>query len=165
MPQNQFENRGENQPPSPLPSTLGELRSSAWPASLIAGRSVKDELRSNLIRKTKAPRKALSRHRRLRRHRRAAGGQRTSFPPQLHSARAARPGEDASDPHADHAARSLDSLSWQAVRFTTIPYAPLCRPLQAADSRSRAMRHRLRGWRPTIVTWKNWPRPMSRSRT
>jgi magnesium chelatase subunit I len=40
-------------PQNPLPSTLGELRSSAWPATLIASRSVKDELRSNLVNKIK----------------------------------------------------------------------------------------------------------------
>src|SRR5438094_8844815 len=39
--------------PLDLPRTLGELRSSAWPESLIAGRSVKDELRANLTCKLK----------------------------------------------------------------------------------------------------------------
>ena len=37
-----------------LPGTLGELRSSEWTAERIAHRSVKDELRENLIRKLRA---------------------------------------------------------------------------------------------------------------
>src|SRR5579885_3653742 len=36
-----------------LPRTLGELRASAWPENRLARRSVKDELRSNLICKLK----------------------------------------------------------------------------------------------------------------
>src|SRR5947209_8231849 len=43
----------EQPTPLDLPQTLGNLRSSAWPESLIASRSVKDELRSNLICKLK----------------------------------------------------------------------------------------------------------------
>jgi len=39
--------------PSELPLTLGELRSSAYPENLLARRSVRDELRSNLICKLK----------------------------------------------------------------------------------------------------------------
>ncbi|HWE00036.1 MAG TPA: hypothetical protein VG345_13390 [Bryobacteraceae bacterium] len=38
---------------SELPRTLGELRTSAWPENRLARRSVKDELRSNLICKLK----------------------------------------------------------------------------------------------------------------
>jgi len=41
------------QPNSELPRTLGELRVSAWPENRLARRSVKDELRSNLICKLK----------------------------------------------------------------------------------------------------------------
>src|SRR4051812_35248872 len=43
----------EQQTPLDLPQTLGDLRGSAWPESLIGSRSVKDELRSNLIGKLK----------------------------------------------------------------------------------------------------------------
>ena len=41
------------QPNPELPRTLGELRGSAWPENRLARRSVKDELRSNLICKLK----------------------------------------------------------------------------------------------------------------
>ena len=41
----------QNTPSLDLPRTLAELRTSAWPASLVAGRSVKDELRANLMAK------------------------------------------------------------------------------------------------------------------
>jgi magnesium chelatase subunit I len=59
MPQSQPQSRQQSQPPSKpqsavdLPRTLGELRSSEWPASLLESRSVKDELRSNLVAKLK----------------------------------------------------------------------------------------------------------------
>ncbi len=39
---------------SDLPSTLGELRQSAWPEDRLARRTVKDELRSNLIPKLRS---------------------------------------------------------------------------------------------------------------
>src|ERR1700722_14633904 len=39
---------------STLPGTLGGLRIGAWTESVLAARSVKDELRANLIRKLKS---------------------------------------------------------------------------------------------------------------
>src|SRR6201993_2618804 len=41
-------------PPTELPGTLGELRRSAFCEKRLAGRTVKDELRSNLIAKLKS---------------------------------------------------------------------------------------------------------------
>ena len=88
--------------PSGLPHTLGSLRASNKYQNV---RSVKDELRENLICKLEKKAGAVSRHRGLRRHRGAAGGERGALEAQLHSAGPARAGEDAPDPHADDAAR------------------------------------------------------------
>jgi magnesium chelatase subunit I len=55
MPQTPSQNSASSrsQISADFPRTLGELRLSAWPESLIAGRSVKDELRSHLVGKLK----------------------------------------------------------------------------------------------------------------
>ena len=93
-----------------LPRTFGALRASSFSEAKLANRTVKDELRSNLICKIQRGEDTVSGHRRVRRHGRAAGGQRGSFAPQLHSARTARAGQDAPDPHADHAAGRMDAV-------------------------------------------------------
>ena len=67
--------------------TLGKLKDSGYRT-----RSVKDELRSNLIKKLRVG-ENFSRDRWLRRHRYPAAGQRRPGATQPHFARSARPGE------------------------------------------------------------------------
>ena len=92
----------------PKPQTLGELkRIPDFDAGRVS-RSVKDEMRSNLLRNS-ARRSTLPGHSRLRRHRRSANRQRHSLPPQFHSAGPARPGQKPHPARPDRPARRRNS--------------------------------------------------------
>ena len=89
-------------------STLGALREAVARGD-VPHRTVREEVRDNLIRKLRDRRDLVSRHHRLRRQRRAADGQRAALAAQLHPARPARSGEDPAAPRAHDAARRGDS--------------------------------------------------------
>ena len=101
------------------PATLAQLRTDVA-AGRLPRRSVKDEIRSNLIARLALAGAAVPGHHRLRRHRRAADRQRDPVAAQLHPARPARPGEE---PHPARARRICSTRRFRscpAARSTTI---------------------------------------------
>ena len=93
-------------------------------------RSVKDEIRDNLITRLRAQRAAVSRHHRLRRHGRAADRQRDPVAPQLHPARPARPGQEPDPARPHHAARRAVPVM-PGCEIHDDPLAPLCAACRA----------------------------------
>ncbi len=110
-----------------FPSTLGSLRQSSFTEQRIANRSVKDELRENLICKLQRGETLFP----------GVVGYEDTVVPQVVNAvlsrhnfillGLARPGQDAPDPHADHAARSSICRTSRAARSATIRITPICR--------------------------------------
>ena len=90
--------------PAELPRTVGELRAAGH-----AYRTVKEELRDNLLARLRTGETALPRHRRLRRHRAARGRAGHPGRPRHGAARRARPGQDPADPLAGRPARRVDA--------------------------------------------------------
>ena len=78
----------------PKPRTLGELKRIPDFDAGSVSRSVKDEIRGNLLRFDRARRAAFSRHSRIRRYRRAANRQRPALAPQFYSSGTSRPGQE-----------------------------------------------------------------------
>ena len=116
-----------------LPNTLRFTKKERFYGSIVSlRRSVKDELRANLICKLQRREELFPRHRRLRGQRRSAGGQRDSVPAQFHPAGIARTGENPPDPHADHAVRSVDALR-RRMRDSRQSVRPDLPPMQGAD--------------------------------
>ena len=112
----------------PLPQTLGELRTSTlFSEARLKSRSVKDEMRTNLIARLKTRETIFPGIVGLRRHGRSADRERGSLEAELHSARAARPGEEPHPARADGAARRATALHRRAARFATILIVPLCK--------------------------------------
>mgnify|MGYP003694555801 CR=1 FL=1 len=99
--------------PAPAPFV-----SSRPPAT--ATRTVKDELRANLIARLKRARTAVPGHHRLRAHGRAADRQRHPVAPRLHPARAARAGQDAPAARRWSSSWTSGSRRSRAARCTAI---------------------------------------------
>ena len=103
--------------------------------------------------------RAVSRHSGLRRHGGAAGGERHSVAPQFHSAGPARPGQDAADPHADHAAGRVHAVRGR-LRNPRQPVPADLPPLPRPDrGEGRRDAHRA-GSTASSATWRSWPRRM-----
>ena len=93
--------------PSHLPATLGALKRDA--GGRRSHRTVKDEVRANLIQRLRAGEPLFSGVVGVRRHGHPAAGQRHSLEAQLHPAGAARPGQDAA------AARASSTLLDESI--------------------------------------------------
>ncbi len=124
---------------SSLPGTLGELRGSAYNESIQATRSVKDELRANLIRKLKSREELFP----------GIVGFDDTVVPQIVNAILSRhnfillglrgQAKNAAHPNADHSARSRGCHTSPAVKSGIIPtpqFAAPCRDLIAASGDS-----------------------------
>ena len=125
-----------------LPQTLGELRKSQYTPERVS-RSVKDELRDNLItrlRTTASTKESLFPGIvGLRRHGRPADRQRGALAPQLHSARLARPGKVSHSARVDHSARPIFTLR---RRFRTARQpVRAAQPLLKEPDRRKRRRH------------------------
>ena len=119
-------------PPADLPRTLGELRAAGHEF-----RTVKEELRDNLLDRLRSRRAALPRHRRLRRHRAARGRAGAARRPRHGPARRARPGQDPADPRPDRPARRVDARSSTGSELREHPYLPLTPAHPPAGRRDR----------------------------
>ena len=139
------------------PATLGALKK-ALARGDYARRSVRDEVRDNLIVKLRARRAAVSWRRRLRRNRDSATRQRDSRQAPLHPARPARPGEDAAHPRAGRPARRGDP-GRAGQRDPRRSAGADCRPTGAPWSPPKATTCPSTGGRARPATWRSWRRP------
>ena len=141
-----------------LPRTLGELRRSRFSEERLCRpfRKGRNSRKPDLP--LAAKRTAVSGHRRIRRHRSAAGRQCRSVAAQFHSAGPARPGQDATDPHAhDVTGRVLPYVAGCEIHDN--PYRPICRRCRDTASPRWATKRRSLGCIATSATSRNWRRP------
>ncbi len=143
---------------SPQPKNLGELRRSQWSEERIAQRSVRQELRENLLCKMEKGEPLFP----------GVHGYDDTVIPQiinailvaasLHSAGAARAGEVAHHPRArchSWTRRCRWSRAARSTTILTIRFAGRA----ASASPPKATPRPSRGCRATSATWKSWPRP------
>ena len=150
--------RGVGDRMSPQPKNLGELRRSPWSEEKIAHRTVRQELRENLLAEDREGRTALPRRARLRRHGDPADRQRPSFAASFHSARPARTGEVAHPARPRKLSRCADS-GRRRLRDQRQSLPPDL-PRLPRTNRRRRRRHADRlAWRASSATSKNSPRP------
>ena len=140
-----------------MPTTLGALRASGYRA-----RSVREELRENLLAKMRERRADLLGRDRLRGHRRARGRERDPVRARPDLPGRARAGEDAHDPPAHRAARRVDA-GGRGQRDPRRPDRAGVGVRARARAPSAATRRRWRGSTATIATSRSSRRPTSRS--
>ena len=116
---------------TPLPATLGALRTSEYTPARLA-RSVKDELRENLIARLRDSAKATARRKPIHSFPASSATKTPSSPrsstpcsrAKLHPAGPARPGEEPHPARAHHTARSALRPTSPAPKFATTPTRP-----------------------------------------
>ncbi len=120
-------------------------------------RSVKDEMRDNLIARLKARETGVSRHRGLRGHGDPADCERRSVEAELHSAGAARAGEEPHSARADGAAGRADAVRG-GLRDSRQSLPAAVPALPRPDCGARRRNADCVARRATSATWRSWPR-------
>ena len=141
------------------PATLGQLKASGH-----VYRTVKQEIRENLLDADARRAGPVPRHRRLRRDGAAARGARADRRARHHPAGRARPGEDTADPHAGRPARRVDP-GGHRLRDQRPSLRAGLRPLPAAGGRAGRRARRRAGGTRASATARSSPPPTPASAT
>ena len=147
-----------------LPRTLGDLKNSPWAEPPLRGRTVRDEIRANLLARLAAGGPLFPGHRRLRGHDPAADRQRAPGAAPLHPARPPRPGQEPDPARAHRAARRADP-DRRRERGERRPVRADLQVRPRAAGRVRRRHRRSPGSAATSATSRSWRRPTSPSPT
>ena len=129
------------------PRTLGDLKNSPWAEPPLRGRTVRDEIRTNLLARLAAGGPLFPGHRRLRGHGHAADRQRAARAAQLHPARPARPGQEPDPARADRRCSTSAIPIVAGSEVNDDPFAPISKYARERLARVRR-RHADRLARP-----------------